>query len=231
MFNRKNTGLILVIFVFVLLAYCVTGLIKETRSRAKILENDDILMFSAEGAFELDGSLSEDDSIKCKRLAGDLMKKFDPYTKGLKNVTIHHRLDLRRGLASKDKIWIRCLKDEKEFENIFLHELGHIVAQNYISDDLEDEFYNLGGDSVSGYGSEKPEEDFAESFLMYVVYGNEFRHIMQDNKKLESKYDFIKRLIFDGHEFGVSNPLKEGIVAKYDNVDRIPYDISVLHKY
>jgi hypothetical protein len=116
MIERKNTGALIVVFLVLLFAYCLAGLISETRSRAKILDNKDILMFSAdEGDSVLDLNLSDEDSSRCKIKASDLISKFDPYTVGLDNITIHHRLDLRRGLASSNKIWIRCLKDLEEF--------------------------------------------------------------------------------------------------------------------
>lgn len=230
MIEGKYTGFLLILSLLLMIAYSLIGLFNETKSRAKIMDEHGILMLSALEEPQLDGSLTDLDSDMCFQKSENILQKFDPYTKGLDEVTIHHRTDLRRGLASKDKIWIRCLKDIEEFENIFLHELGHIVARNYLSDDLEDKFYNIGGVSVSNYGSERPEEDFAESFLMYIKRGEEFRHILQDNKTLESKYIFIRDNIFDGYEFELGKALDEGIVDKYTRDSTYPYDISVLHK-
>lgn len=231
MIERKNTGALIIIFLILLFSYCLAGLISETRSRAKILNNEDILMFSAnENESVLDFNLSDEDSLSCKTKASDLISKFDPYTIGLENVTIHHRLDLRRGLASSNKIWIRCLKDIEEFENIFLHELGHIVAHNYIADEDEQNFYNIGGKSISEYGQEKVEEDFAESFLMYIKHGNEYRQIILSNNELKSKYEFIKYKIFDGYEFNMEEALNREVLSQFTESDYYPYDISILFK-
>lgn len=230
MIERKYTGVLLILFLVLMMVYSLIGLFRENKSRAKIIEEHDILMFSASDEVKLDVNLTTFDTQSCHERVEGILEKFDPYTLGLTKITIHHRLDLRRGLASKDKIWIRCLKDLEEFENIFLHELGHIVAQNYLSDNLESAFYDIGGNSVSSYGSEKPEEDFAESFLMYIKYGETFRHIQQDNIFLESKYNFLRDNIFDGHEFGVGIALNEALNDRYLSFENYPYDVSVLHK-
>lgn len=230
MIERKRVGVVLFAILILTVAYCVVGIVHETKSRAKVLENTDIIFFSAVEELDLDLSLSESNTKDCKQAAQNIIGKYDPFLVGLKEVTIHHRLDLRRGLASQDRVWIRCLKDVKEFENVLIHELGHIVAANYINSQAVDSFYSYGGVSVSTYGSEKPEEDFAESFLMYVEYGPEFRRLTLDNNDLKRKYQFFVEYVFDGYEFELDNAPKKELLGFFESNEVWPYDITVLHK-
>ncbi len=56
-------------------------------------------------------------------------------------------------------------------------------------------------DFVSRYGATDPFEDFAESFLFYISYGEAFRQLAAENDQLAQKYDFFKTQVFDGKEF------------------------------
>lgn len=56
-------------------------------------------------------------------------------------------------------------------------------------------------DFVGGYASSDMFEDFAESFLMYIKHGKEFRILAQENQVLAQKYAFIKHEVFNGKEF------------------------------
>ena len=82
------------------------------------------------------------------------------------------------------------------------------------ADDPSAEFYKISwakneqwnsdttaSDFVSRYGATDPFEDFAESFLFYIAYGNGFRELAAKNPKLSRKYDFLKNRIFEGKEF------------------------------
>lgn len=53
---------------------------------------------------------------------------------------------------------------------------------------------------VTAYASTGPEEDFAESFACYYVFGDDFRALAAKHPVLARKYAFIKRL-FDGRKF------------------------------
>ncbi|MCF7811995.1 hypothetical protein K9M59_00055 [Candidatus Gracilibacteria bacterium] len=56
-------------------------------------------------------------------------------------------------------------------------------------------------DFVSGYAMENCFEDFAESYLMYRLHGEKFRHLMKESDLLTQKYEFLKTEVFDGQEF------------------------------
>lgn len=57
-------------------------------------------------------------------------------------------------------------------------------------------------DFVSGYAESDPFEDFAETYAYFRVHGAEFRKLAETSADLRKKYDFIKREVFGGKEFG-----------------------------
>lgn len=81
------------------------------------------------------------------------------------------------------------------------------------SDDMSLDFYRIcwkdsynrnencsDNDFVSGYARTDVFEDFAESYLYYVLHGKEFREIARGNEALSSKYNYLKK-IFNEKEF------------------------------
>lgn len=74
-------------------------------------------------------------------------------------------------------------------------------------------------DFVSGYAASDAFEDFAESYVYYVLHGREFRERKKVNNTLAKKYEFIK-MLFVGQEFdtGDADNLKNGV----------PWDITKL---
>ena len=46
-----------------------------------------------------------------------------------------------------------------------------------------------------------PFEDFAESFIFYVLHGADFRFLKKESSVLAAKYDFLKNVLFAGAEF------------------------------
>lgn len=71
----------------------------------------------------------------------------------------------------------------------------------------KDEFvsgYSMGW-ALSGKDTDKyirtPQEDFAESFAMYVVTGKVFRELAKSSSVLSQKYDWLKQNVFGGKEY------------------------------
>ncbi len=56
-------------------------------------------------------------------------------------------------------------------------------------------------DFVSGYAMSDPFEDFAESYNFYVLHGDMFREMAKTSASLRKKYNFLKRLAFNGKEY------------------------------
>lgn len=79
-----------------------------------------------------------------------------------------------------------------------------------VSDDPSLEFYRIcwsssliqnqncnNSDFVTGYAQTDVFEDFAESYITYVLHGKEFRKMSEESTILKQKYDFIKTLFKD----------------------------------
>lgn len=76
-------------------------------------------------------------------------------------------------------------------------------------------------DFVSGYALTDPFEDFAESYVYYVLHNKDFKSKTQTSEMLYQKYQFMKEKVFNGLEFNTGNYLTEGLNLR-------PWDITVL---
>ena len=77
-------------------------------------------------------------------------------------------------------------------------------------------------DFVSGYAMTDPFEDFAESYVYYVLHNQDFKSKAQTSDALYQKYEYMKNMVFKGRVFatGETNP---------DDLNRRPWDITVLN--
>lgn len=100
--------------------------------------------------------------------------------------------------------------------------------KNILSDDLSLKFYQISWtksdkkrsdsqqqDFVSGYAQYDCFEDFAESYLMYRLHGEKFRHLMQDSDALKKKYSFLKKYVFQDSEFNTDKTIAD-FTPKFD---------------
>lgn len=78
-------------------------------------------------------------------------------------------------------------------------------------------------DFVSGYAMSDPFEDFAESYIYYILHGNDFRELSKINPILQKKYDFLKTRVFNGQEFYNGDDTQQVSYVSRD------YDTTVLH--
>lgn len=76
-------------------------------------------------------------------------------------------------------------------------------------------------DFVSGYAMSDPFEDFAESYVYYVLHNKDFRSKTQTSDTLLQKYNFMKYVVFGGKEFETGKLLTE-------KLNNRPWDITVL---
>lgn len=81
-------------------------------------------------------------------------------------------------------------------------------------------------DFVSGYAMQDPFEDFAESFVLYVLHGERFRRLAEENTVLRAKYAHVRDVIFGGREFaGIDRiPEETDLRLRPWDVTREPYD-------
>ena len=74
---------------------------------------------------------------------------------------------------------------EKEYKNIF-----GMTGLN-----------NLPCGYITQYSTKNDNENFADHFAYYVIYGPEFRERTVNDPLLKAKYDFLKTYIFEGKEY------------------------------
>ncbi|MFA6991941.1 MAG: hypothetical protein WC269_01510 [Candidatus Gracilibacteria bacterium] len=114
-------------------------------------------------------------------------------------------------------------------------DLGKPVFNN----DKSTEYYNLSwktnnsfvdgyseNDFCSSYGMTDPYEDFAECYIYYILHGEEFRIMANENSVLKQKYDFMKEDVFSGitYEFD-GETAAERTSVPYDVV-QLPYNYT-----
>ena len=75
-------------------------------------------------------------------------------------------------------------------------------------------------DFVSGYAMTDPFEDFAETYVYYVLHNKDFKKLATTSEVLMAKYRFMKHRVFGGIEFDTG----DGLVKE----NQRPWDITVL---
>lgn len=106
------------------------------------------------------------------------------------------------------------------------------------ADDLSAKFYGISwtsstqrrfsaarADFVSGYAMTDPFEDFAESFITYVLHGDDFRQLARSNAALAKKYNFLRDRVFAGAEYsGAISEIAGG--KRVWDVTLVDYDLA-----
>lgn len=77
-------------------------------------------------------------------------------------------------------------------------------------------FYTNEVDFVSGYAMSDPFEDFAETYLYYVLHGNAFRKLKVTSAELEKKYSFMKERVFENKEYDMGEENVDYLSRIYD---------------
>ena len=76
-------------------------------------------------------------------------------------------------------------------------------------------------DFVSGYAMTDPFEDFAESYVYYILHNKEFKSKTQTSEMLLQKYNYMKNVVFQDLEYDTGSYVTDGL-------SRRPWDITVL---
>lgn len=73
---------------------------------------------------------------------------------------------------------------------------------------------------ISGYAMTSPFEDFADTYMAYILHGPLFRFYAARDIDLKAKYEFMKETVFDGVEFDLGDEklplIREANVRVYD---------------
>ncbi len=81
-------------------------------------------------------------------------------------------------------------------------------------------------DFVSGYAMTDPFEDFAESYVYYVLHNKDFKSKTQTNETLLKKYEFMKNEVFYGMEFETGEYLTDKVNSRPWDITVLPYDLE-----
>lgn len=139
-------------------------------------------------------------------------------------------------------------RDQKEVFSVFIHEFAHFIDLYYfqrnIIHDLSDEFYKISWDNkglladqnitdfVTWYSMSNKYEDFAESFVFYVLYNNEFLQKTKISQKLKKKYDFFTNYVFTKWEFIDTSFSNNNNFSQYiRDSTKLNYNLENLLKY
>jgi len=74
-------------------------------------------------------------------------------------------------------------------------------------------------------------EDFAESFVYYVLHNRDFLEKTKSNSILKEKYDFFSNYIFKNKEFFFTKFDDEKVKQYYRDITKIKFDKNKLLNY
>ncbi|MBN2096691.1 putative zinc-binding metallopeptidase [Candidatus Peregrinibacteria bacterium] len=132
---------------------------------------------------------------------------------------IGHNVDLG-ALSETDEEVVSEFKDDKKpiYESDPSLGFYRISWQN--EQKRKNEASNL--DFVSGYAMTDPFEDFAETYVYYVLHNKDFKSKTQTSEALLKKYQFMKNEVFRSQEFDTGEYLTDKLSSR-------PWDITVLN--
>ena len=137
---------------------------------------------------------------------------------------------------------------DSEFLSVLLHEFGHYYDIYSLPGntfwDVSNTFYDISWSSatimkkwarsedfVSGYSMTNKYEDFAESYMYYILHNEDFIYKSLSSDALKEKYNYMKEYIFTQNQFlqedFSSGPIKE----YYWDVTKIEVDVKKFLQY
>ncbi|MDD3793183.1 MAG: putative zinc-binding metallopeptidase [Candidatus Gracilibacteria bacterium] len=156
-----------------------------------------------------------------------------------------------RGKMKNKSLYIFGIYDMSVGESlaVTIHEFGHFldlyILEKKVSLDLSDSFYDISwlstttlkpsmqqSDFVSGYAMTNKYEDFAETFIYYVLHNSDFYEKSQSSEFLKKKYDFFSNYIFRNDEFKTNNySTITDIKDYYRDITKIEYSLQNFLQY
>lgn len=219
--------------------------------------NEDLLNnFNSANTEEISYIYNPDDFSKdCKDYSNTIWNFLE--NKKIKNkineITIEINKDIydTRGKMKNKSIklfWILKMTNS-EFLSVSIHEFGHYLDIYYLEKklikDLSDYFYNISWEStkvlkawqlqedfVSGYAMTNKYEDFAESFIYYILHNKDFLEKTKKSKYLKAKYNYFTITVFPKNEFIDSDFSENNIIEDYyRDITKINYNLENFLQY
>jgi hypothetical protein len=165
-------------------------------------------------------------------------------------IYLYKNRDLTRGRMKSWNIhmyWVDQMSDS-EFLSVLLHEFGHYYDIYSLPGgalwDRSDEFYNISWESttvmrpsaipedfVSGYGMTNRYEDFAESYVYYILHNEDFIYKSLNNAALAAKYKYMREFIFTKNQFLQEDFSTDKVENYYWDVTKLSVDVKKFLHY
>lgn len=137
---------------------------------------------------------------------------------------------------------------DSEFLSVLLHEFGHYYDIYSLPGtsfwDRSKDFYDISWDSttimkewsmwedfVSGYSMTNQYEDFAETYVYYILHNEDFIYRSLDNSILAKKYTYIREFIFSKNQFLQENFSDEDLKEYYWDITKLELDVKKFLQY
>lgn len=176
----------------------------------------------------------------------DILKHIDE----MKVFLYNNRTDRRGRMKGKNihMFGVPQMSDE-EFLSVFLHEFAHYFDIHSFSKnsfwDESQKFYDISWDwvnvlspwldqtdFVSGYSMTNQYEDFAESYLYYILHNRAFLQKAETSEALKRKYNFFRKYVFEKNQFYKESFARdENIEAYYWDITKISVDVKKFLQY
>ncbi len=143
---------------------------------------------------------------------------------------------------------VQSLPDD-EFMSVLIHEFGHYfdiysLPRSRFGDESQ-RFYDIAwdkptvmktglqpGDFVSGYAMTNQYEDFAESYVYYILHNRDFLKKTEGSSLLAKKYDFFQKYVFEHNQFYKEDfSLEEQPKSYYWDITKLWVDIKKFLQY
>ncbi len=138
--------------------------------------------------------------------------------------------------------------NDSEFLWVLLHEFAHYYDIYSLPGsafwDKSQKFYDISWDSVtimktwnrsedfvSGYAMTNQYEDFAESYLYYVLHNDDFLKKAENNLQLAAKYRYFQNYIFTANQYAQKDFSSEEIKDYYWDITKIEVDVKKFLQY
>lgn len=86
-------------------------------------------------------------------------------------------------------------------------------------------------DFVSGYSMTNQYEDFAETYLYYILHNEDFAFKSLSNTSLQKKYDFMRSYVPVGAGVTLSSYSTQDVLPYYWDITKIPVDVKKFLQY
>lgn len=137
---------------------------------------------------------------------------------------------------------------DSEFLWVLIHEFWHYYDIHSLEwnafGDISQNFYDISWksvtttkpdmtrkDFVSGYSMTNQYEDFAETYLYFILHNEDFAFKSISNTILQKKYDFMRSYITWSWDFTLQSFSDDDVQSYYWDITKIPVDVKKFLQY